>query len=385
MNLKKVISLLFVSLFATASFVFAANNNRNVYSVYSDNFIGAHIYGDTVPVPGTDEDGIKFYPWKATWITPNKIIMSATTVDGTDSDPAPEGKQYMRYLWGSEEDDFSTTYVGCSYTRVVNMDTETSIDMSAYAGGKIKFYARSDKEYAKKCKIGFKLADGTENWFPTPLSSVNGTWQEFSYDIPSGIGNVSVLFMAMIDGEPSDPPHTIGEPFLDIDNIRWVKSSGAASFSVVRKNVSNNEVTIDPISFSEDTFGQGWCAADQYLELDIDGEFSSNNWKVQLYSSNDRAGLYNVDDAENILPMAWKVSWTTLPFNYTDSDGPNANTLQIGENKNAAGDLLGLYDAGKVAIKGDDAKWWYPWFFVQKNADSSINSLVIKNLGCHTF
>ena len=89
MNLKKVISLLFVSLFATASFVFAANNNRNVYSVYSDNFIGAHIYGDTVPVPGTDEDGIKFYPWKATWITPNKIIMSATTVDGTDSDPAP--------------------------------------------------------------------------------------------------------------------------------------------------------------------------------------------------------------------------------------------------------------------------------------------------------
>jgi hypothetical protein len=190
--------------------------------------------------------------------------------------------------------------------------------------------------------------------------------------------------MAMIDGEPSDPPHTIGEPFLDIDNIRWVKSSGAASFSVVIKSTSTDAET-DHVSFSVDTFGQGWCAADQYLELDIDGEFSSNNWKVQLYSSNDRAGLYNVNDAENILPMAWKVSWTTLPFNYTDSDGPNANTLQIGENKNAAGDLLGLYDAGKVAIKGDDAKWWYPWFFVQKNADSSINSLVIKNLGCHTF
>ncbi|MBR3627381.1 MAG: hypothetical protein IKN42_00885 [Elusimicrobia bacterium] len=381
MNFKKFISLLFIMLLGVSSFVFAANNNRNVYSVYSDNFIGAHIYGDTVSIPGSDTDGIKFYPWKATWITPNKIIMSATTIDSAD-DPAPEGKQYMRYLWGSAEDDFTTTYVGCSYTRVTNMDTETSIDMSAYAGGKIKFSARSDKEYAKKCKIGFKLANGTENWFSTPLSSLNETWQEFSYDIPSGVGNVSVLFMAMIDGEPA---HTIGEPFLDIDNIRWVKSSGTASFSVVRKNISDNQETTDPVSFSEDTFGQGWRAADQYLEMDIDGEFTNNNWTVRIYSSNDIAGLYNSSDPDNVLPMAWKISWTTLPFNYTDDEGQNKNSFEIGENKNAAGELLGLYDAGKVSVKGDGAKWWYPWFFVQKNADSSVNSLVINNVGCHTF
>ena len=197
MNFKRFISLLFIMLFGTTAFVFAANNTRNVYSVYSDNFIGANIYGETDNIPTSDTDGIKFYPWDTSDWDPNNphIIMSATAVDGTDSDPAPEGKQYVRYLWGSVEQSYSTKYVGCSYTRVSGISTTSSINMSNYAGGKIKFSARSDKEYAKKCKIGFKLANGTENWFSTPLSSVNENWQEFSFDLPSSIGDVSILFM----------------------------------------------------------------------------------------------------------------------------------------------------------------------------------------------
>ena len=390
MNLKKFTTLLFVLLFATATVVFAANNTRNVYSVYSDNFNGAHIYDAGDSIPTSDTDGIKFYPWSTSdWEPANPhIIMGATTIDGTASDPAPEGKQYIRYLWGSVEQSYSTTYVGCSYTRISGDSSESSINMSAYAGGQIKFYARSNKEYAKKCKIGFKLANGTQSWFATTLTNINENWQEFSFDLPSSIGDVSVIFMMMIDGEPA---HTVGEAFLDIDNIRWVQSGGTAGISFVTKNVSDDQETTGSASFTEDTFGQGWSVASQYIELDIDGEFSNNNWNVRVYSNNistTTAGLYN-ETVNDILPMAWKISWTTLPFSYTDAYGENANTLEIGENwqKNDQGKdyMAGLYDAGKVAIKGDDAKWWYPWFFVQKNADTTAHSLLINNKGCHTF
>ena len=385
MNFKKFVSLLFVMFFVTAV-VFAANNTRNVYSVYSDNFNGAHMYGVNDSVPSSDTDGIKFYPWDTSGWDPNPhIIMSATTIDGTASDPAPEGKQYVRYLWGSVEQSYSTTYVGCSYTRVSGVSTTSSINMSNYAGGQIKFSARSNKEYAKKCKVGFQYSSGTQKWFDTTLTNINENWQEFSFDLPGSIGDVSILFMIMIDGEPE---HTVGEAFLDIDNIRWVKSGGAANLSVVRKKVSDNtEVSEQTISFSSTTFAKGWSIADQYLELDVDGEFSSNNWRINFYSSateDEKAGLYNATINDK-LPMAWRISCGALPYDYTDSEGPNRNSLEIGENKNEAGDILGLYDAGKVSIKGDGAKWWYPWFYVQKSGVKDDNTLALNNDGCHTF
>ena len=60
MNFKKFLSLLSVMLFGTAV-VFAANNTRNVYSVYSDNFNGAHFDASS-----SDDDSIHLYPWEGT-------------------------------------------------------------------------------------------------------------------------------------------------------------------------------------------------------------------------------------------------------------------------------------------------------------------------------
>lgn len=383
MNFKKFISLLFVFLFATATVVFAANNTRNVYSVYSDNFNGAHFYGLNDNVPESDTDGIKFDVWEDQW-TPGGTLASES-VESSATDPAPEGNKYMRYTWKQY------TWTGCGYTRKKGTTTNADTDMSAYSGGTIKFSIRSTSSaILQNCQIGFSvISSGSEvqNW--EYLKNLNGfdanstTWQELTYSLPTGVSLSRVRSFFIL----RQTANVVQNDILDIDNIRWVQSGGTAGISFVTKNVSDDQETTGSISFAEDTFGQGWAVASQYIELDIDGEFSSNNWNVRVYSNNTStttAGLYN-DTIDDVLPMAWKISWTTLPFGYTDADGENANTLEIGENKNESGDILGLYDAGKVAIKGDGAKWWYPWFFVQKNGDTSAHSLVINNSGCHTF
>ena len=388
MNLKRFTTLLFVLLFATASVVFAANNTRNVYSVYSDNFNGAHFYGEYDDVPESDIDGIKFDVWADQW-TPGGTMLSES-VESTSGDPAPEGNKYMRYTWKQY------TWAGCGYTRKKGTTTNANIDMSAYNGGTIKFVVRSTSSAVlDNCQMGFSIINNSgaevQNWeYLKNLSGFDAnsrTWQELTYNLPAGVSLSQVRSFFIV----RQTAGVVQGDILDIDNIRWVQSGGTAGISFVTKNVSDDQETTGSISFTEDTFGQGWSVASQYIELDIDGEFSNNNWNVRVYSNNistTTAGLYN-ETVNDILPMAWKISWTTLPFSYTDADGENANTLEIGENwqKNDQGKdyMAGLYDAGKVAIKGDDAKWWYPWFFVQKNADTTVHSLLINNKGCHTF
>lgn len=367
MNFKRFISLLFIMLFGTTAFVFAANNTRNVYSVYSDNFNGAHIYGVDDTIPSSDEDGVKIDLWT------QKLNIIANASGGI------EGREYVTFKIQSTQWDV------VSYAPKNNSGLAPR-NMSAYAGGQLKFWARSSNTSFGTATVGVQYKVGSSEYMHKKTLSelnfnANGQWQELTLTLPTeNLDNVISLFAFQ--------PNTLTvDHFIDIDNIRWVKSSGAASFSVVTKNISNDQETTDPISFSEDTFGQGWSVASQYVEMDIDGEFTGNNWAVRIYSSateEEKVGLYN-EDINDKLPMAWKMSWTTLPFNYTDDKGSNANTLEIGENKDGEGTLLGLYDAGKVEKVGDDAKWLYPWFFLQKKSDTSVNSLIINNKGCHTF
>lgn len=372
MNFKKVISLLFVSLFVTASVVFAANNNRNVYSVYSENFNGVH------PDAGSsDADSIQFQLWS------NQSMSGSTeTIDPV------EGKAYSR-LTNDTPSGGRYKYGGGGF---VSTNSGGSHNMSAYYGGVMKFWIRSSNSNMTNFKVGIKV---NNQEVLVPLSNLgftaNGQWQELTFTLStttdsritsSNLGQTNILFIFNLP----EANYVAGE-YIEFDNIRWIQGSSGTpeSFSVVTKNISDNQVTTDSISFSKGTFGQGWSVANQYVEMDIDGEFVSNNWAVRVFSSateEEKAGLYN-ETINDRLPMAWKMSWTTLPFNYTDDEGSNANTLEIGENKQ--GDYIDLYDAGKVAIKGDGAKWWYPWFYVQKKSDTSANSLIINKEGCHTF
>ena len=289
MNSKKFLSLLFVLLLGAGSVAFAANNARNVYSVYSDNFNGAHIYGASDSIPASDKDGLKIYPWKTEWQTPSHLTMTISAANATDTDPAPEGKEYLRCFWGSMEGTtpYTYNYVGCGFNSIEGVSTQTSVDMSAYTGGQIKFSARSSKSYGNKCQIGISTVDGGDYWFPALLTDISSTWKEFSFAIPSSVAanlnKAKVLFMFRVE-EPQGTTHTVGEEFLNIDNIRWVKNNAGATFSVKIKNTSDNSEVTDqtkPISFSEDYYGQGWVVADQYLEMDFDGEFTGNNWVIR--------------------------------------------------------------------------------------------------------
>lgn len=372
MNLKKFITLLFIMLLGASSIVFAANNTRNVYSVYSDNFNGAHFYGTSDTIPSSDEDGIKEYHWN------NQIQVSTQSIGSV------EGPQYSTYKITTTQWDV------IAYTPIVDYNTVAPRDMSAYANGTINFLVRSTKASFLTATAGFQYRTGTGDViYNKTLSELgfvaDGAWHELSITLPSSnLGSVIALFVFQ--------PNTLTvNDTIDIDNIRWVKSSGAASISVVRKKVSDNSTVSDqtaPLSFSESTFGQGWKVADQYLELDIDAELSSNNWEIRTYCNNTStttAGLYN-ETINEILPMAWKVSCSTLPYVYSDSEGENINTLEIGENWSQDKTVLyGLFDAGKVKKVGEGAKTWYPWFLMRSNGDTSIKSLILNTKGCHSF
>ena len=387
MNLKKFISLLFVLLSAT-SVVFAANNTRNAYSVYSDNFNGTH-YG----APSSDADSVEFQLW------------SNQSMSGeTKTDTPIEGKSYSRLTNGTPHPEIQIwKYGGGGFA---STNSSGHHDMSGYYGGELKFCARSNNSNMANLRVGIKII-GTEE-IMVPLSSLgfsaNGQWQELSIPLTSSTdvriteSNLGTTNYLLIFNLP-EGNYVEGES-IDLDNVRWVKSSGA-EFSVVRKKVSDNSVVSDqtaPISFSEDTLGQGWVVADQYIEMDVDGDFSNNNWTIRAYTSNEIEGLYNIHDSSDVLPTAWKVSCSTLPYVYTDYNDQgtpfqNKNTLQIGENKSESGEFFGLYDAGKVEFLHDEGvKWLYPWFFVKANGDTSDASVIWQNIsgnpsqsGCHTF
>ncbi len=383
MNFKKFISLSVV-LLGAVSVAFAAAGDRNVYSVYSDNFNGTH-YG----APSSDADSVEFQLWA------NQSMKGETKTD-----TPIEGKSYSRLTNGTPDPTHQIwQYGGGGYA---STNSGGRHDMSGYYGGELKFYARSSNSSMVNLRVGVKLA-GTEEIMVSLSSlgfSANGQWQEVSIPLTSSTDNritesnlatTNYLFFFNLQQDS----YVVGNS-IDIDNIRWVKSSGA-EFSVVRKKVSDNSVVSDqtaPISFSEDTFGVGWVVADQYLEMDVDGDLSSNNWKVRAFTSNDIKGLYNIHDSSDVLPTAWRISCSTLPYTtYSSGAISDYNSLEIGENWSASGEVLyGLYDAGKVRVLGEGAKTWYPWFFVTANGDTSEASVIWQNVpgsplqsGCHTF
>lgn len=380
MNLKKFISLLFVLLLGAGSVAFAANNTRNVYSVYSDNFSGAHGYGYGQSV-ASDYDAVENQHWQ---------YMNCDEITNDEAN-APEGKTYIRC-------GVATNVSGWAGRGYAATNSGGVKDMRAYKNGSVKFLARTSSSNMADFVVGIKVNDReySKKMGDFANFSSNGDWVEYTLPLTEGgvitdsnLQNTNILFMFL----GGNIARTAGKT-IDFDNIRWVKNNAGATFSIVRKNTSDNSEVSDqsaPISFSEDYYGQGWVVADQYLEMDIDGELTGNNWVVRVCTNNDIAGLYNISDTSDVLPTAWKVSCSTLPYVYTDYDSQgnpfqNKNTLEIGENKSQSGEFYGLYDAGKVAYLHDDGvKWLYPWFFVKASGDTSAKSIILNDKGCHTF
>ena len=163
MNFKKFISLSVV-LLGAASVVFAANNTRNVYSVYSNNFNGAH-YGASA----SDADSVEFQLWA-----------NQSMYGETKEDTPVEGKTYSRLINGAPDPTHSIwKYGGGGF---VSTNSGGRHDMSGYYGGELKFCVRSSSSNITNLKVGIKIADTDEILISLASLgfSANGQWQELS-------------------------------------------------------------------------------------------------------------------------------------------------------------------------------------------------------------
>ncbi|MCL2145079.1 MAG: hypothetical protein FWH43_06285 [Endomicrobia bacterium] len=361
--MRKTLVILFM-VFAVPNIFAADNMGRNVYSIYTENF-----------------NGIKTDWWRWTGSPDNAVDNTVLNIwyDGGDyvdvSDPpleyaspldSKDGNQYYRITSNGSAN--ASAYSGWCFT-FVSGSSSTKADayrnMYVYTGGTIEFWARSNTPAVEQYQVGFTMfvtygsGDRTVSLGSRGFTA-NGQWQKVV--IPLSLLNATIT--------------SIKNPFLmttnrvtgvlDIDGIVW-KMPGSGTFSVNIYNISDNspasQVTWDPA-----LIGQGWQAAQQYFELDLDS-MPDDNWAIQIYTHNTNAsanpqftgsmtssmasGMVDSSDTTKMLPMCWRVTDKLLPYAGTGIGDDYDKTLVIGANSG------GMYDAGS-----DDpgTAGYYCWF-----------------------
>ena len=371
MNFKRFISGLFVMLFGTTTVVFASHIGRNIYGIYTETYNGVGI-----------EDSSAGNDFINVWAGGPNGDNTADKIEGLKS------YQFGQHGWAS-------------------FAFGSNQNMSAYSGGSIYFSAKIPTGTVVS-NIKVKIKDSAERTVVLSDSVVkrvgssstgavaDDAWHTY-YIALSDFQNLSLTSISCPFIFVNDDSKTVL-----IDNVYWKKGSfDRPVFSVVRKKVSDNtEVTEQTISFSADVFEEkGWAVADQYFEIDIDGEMSNPNWTIRLFTNNTKAGLYN-EGINEVLPTAWRAFNYSLPYNYIDDQSKeNIRTLVIGENwqKDSQGKdyIDGLYDKGQYDFleehgrhaDAEGVKWWYPWFYMAPKDDTHDESIIVKNspseVGCH--
>ena len=329
---KSLILSLFLCLIVSSAY--ASNIGRTVYGAYAESITGTD-FNDNLHVT----DSVRMFQW------------GTMTSSGQDSG-ANEGKSYTRFRTTG------TSWGGGGVTFVNSSNEETTRDMSAYYGGKLKFLVKINSSNCKNIPVGIKV-NGTNTCIS--LNSCSGfdstklnQWQEVYITLNSSahsnitsanLAKTSFLFLIAYDANVLSSGLN-----LDIDYVRWVKPNATGSFNVTVKNVSNNStVSTSTMTWASSNFQSGWQVAQQYLEIDYDKDSSTNNWDVKVYVNNgseSRSGLYATKaGTEYVMPMCWRASAEALPY----SDYNGNHTLQIGEWSSTGSQgqkYYYLYDAG---------------------------------------
>lgn len=341
-----IICTVFMMLFAGTK-VFASNIGRTVYGILTETYNGTSIDN-----PSAGDDYVHMYG------------------SGYDNADRVEGAVSTSVGWQG--------WFGIYF--------HTAQDMSAYAGGRIYFSAKVPTTVdINDTDNVFKVSDGVDEivYFNSTnikridsnLTGINNdnSWHTYYIELSSfgnnlDLTNITYLFIA----DPISTDNTVL-----IDNVYWTKAPDVTrSFNVIVKNISNNQ-TVSSVTWNQSCFRQGWVAADQYVELDLDWE-GTNDWYVQILLDNGKAtrnGLYYVADnnSEFVLQMAWRVSRDLLP-------NGSGDTLQI--TKSGAPNYS-LYDSGKH----NSDPWWYPWvYFKEKKENFDLEYTTVWDIrGCHTY
>ncbi len=351
-----IICVVFMTLF-TGTKIFASNIGRTVYGILTETYNGT----STNASAGNDK----------VWIYGN-VLNDTDKKEGTFSNSIGIGAWLGVYF---------------------NLNGEWSMnpqDMSDYIGGRLYFSAKVPTSVdTEDTNNAFKISDGVDKivrFNSTNIkridngSTILGTaisnddqWHTYYIELSSftNLDFTNISYPFIVGCSASN-----GAAVL-IDNVYWTKApSVERSFNVTVKNISNNQ-TVSSVTWNQSCFRQGWIAADQYVELDLDWE-GTNDWYVQILLDNGKAtrnGLYYVADnnSEFILQMAWRVSRDLLP-------NGSGDTLQI--TKSGAPNYS-LYDSGKH----NSDPWWYPWiYFKEKKETFELEYTTVWNIkGCHTY
>lgn len=350
-NIKALIIFPVVSFMAlvSVSSLFASNVGRSVYGILTENYNGVHY-----KAAASDADAVDMQFWDGT--------MGSKELD---TNP-PEGSKFVRFTLGSQ----SWAGGGVSATNTAGYK-----DMSAYYGGSIKFLARVSDSRALNFTVGLKM-NGSD-CLPKTLSQLglvaDGEWHELTFNLTSATNSnitASNLAKTNILFQFAQTTSVVEGLTIDVDNIRWVKST-AGSFSADLKNIGT-DTSATTITWSESVFRNGWKVANQYIDFDLDLDLPLN-WNIRIYTDNgsgDKAGLVATSNGRTfVLPMAWRVDKKAIPYD----DGYDAQghqlkaTFDIAEQIYQVGDEYKgrLYDNG-VANPNPE---YNPWFYFVDSVD----------------
>lgn len=343
-DIKIFIILLISTLFFSFSSVYAVNIGRSVYGVLTETYNGV-----AFDAAASNADSVQMQFWSGT--------MGSADITSN----VPEGSKFVRFTLGTQ---------GWAGGGIVAKNTAGYKDMSSYYGGKIKFLAKVSDTKALNFKVGLKM-NGSDCLVATLGQlglTANNTWKELSINLTSAtnsnitadnLSKTNILFQFAQDVD------VVSGLEIDIDNVRWVKSSGA-SFNATLKNI-DGDTSASQITWSQDVFRTSWKAANQYINIDLDTDVGQT-WSMRIYTDNkasDKAGLVATEGGETIvLPMCWRINKEKIP----SSDA----TLVIGEDIYTEGEETKgrLYDAGVAEPVVTYNTWFYFIDSVDKNKSS---------------
>ena len=353
--MKNIKSLLIISIISIITLIsvtslFASNIGRHVYGIITETYKGVYI--DT---PSAGEDFVKLYG------TPN------------DNYDCIEGRKSVSV---GHQGWFGAVFASGTSPVVV-----TPRDMSAYAGGRLYFSAKvpstvdmnTSKIETKHKGSGnktiffnstnIKRVDNGSNILGTGITADN-SWHTYYIELSSFTGlDLSKIEYLFIVGT------TTTNNTVLIDNVRWVKP-GQGSFSIDLKNIGDDSASTT-ITWDQSVFRQGWKAANQYVQFDIDDELPTaylKTWKIKIYTvggtaTNNGLRPYRngvLDTGSPNLPLCWRMIDVPL---VTAPSATEHTTIIDGYYDSSYG--LHLYDAGKAG----GIPYWWCWLLVKDQTD----------------
>ena len=320
--MKKIIflslfCLIFLGLFNK---LFAANNSRTVYGLYTETYDGI-VYNSTNTISSPFTDGGYMGFWgdgsggpdtaAGNFVECQKGLMIVVNASSTTG---KTGGMWIQF----------------GYTATDPWDHPVPTDMSNYKGGNLEFWIKTSTDIA----IG--INDNTYGQHTNYLSTLagSGVMDGFWHFISSPIASIDTLHTIYYSNIKQ--PVAFGPRYATtltdnttfwVDNVLWV-STNAGTINVTLNNIVDNSTTTMVTwsglsSVTSSTWS--WKVADQYILVDLD--YYSPTWGIQIYTNNkgagaipqytgavgtDPNGLVDTSSTAIAMPMCWSIVNSTV-------------------------------------------------------------------------